>query len=50
VHQVKGAVDIFQRQRMGNKGINLYLAIHVPVNDAGDVGAAAGTSKGRASP
>ena len=46
MHQVETLVDLFQRRDMGDHRVDLDLAIHIPVDDLGHVGAALGPTKG----
>ena len=50
VHEIKRFIDIFQWHRMSNKVINLYLALHIPVNDFWNIGATACTTESGAAP
>src|SRR5271169_4584571 len=49
-HQGEGLVDVGKRHRMGNHRIDLDLAIHIPVDDLGYVGAAARAAERGAAP
>src|SRR3546814_19828971 len=46
MNQVEALVDLLQRQHMGDHRIDLDLAVHVPVDDPGNVGAALSAAKG----
>src|SRR5688572_27744841 len=50
VHQVEGAVDVRERQLVGDQVVDVELALHVPVDDARHVGAAACAAEGGALP
>src|SRR5258705_1201968 len=50
VHHVEAAVDLFKRQGVGDHRVDLNLLFHVPVDDLGDVAAAARAAKGSAFP
>src|SRR3546814_16807973 len=50
VHQVEALVDLFQRQHMGDHRVDLDLAVHVPVDDLGYVGAALRPAESRVAP
>src|SRR5574338_1731294 len=50
VHQVERVVDLLERHRVGDQRVDLALPVHVPVDDAGDVGAAARAAEGGALP
>src|SRR5687767_14640361 len=50
MHEVERRVDVVEAHSVGDQGIDLDLSVHVPVNDAGDVGAAAGAAEGGALP
>src|SRR5882724_3792357 len=50
VHQVEAAVDLFERQGVGDHRVDLNLLFHVPVDDLGHVAAAARAAKGGAFP
>src|SRR4029077_6129842 len=45
VHQVEALVDVVESERVGDQFVNLYFPLHVPVDDARYVGAAAGAAK-----
>jgi hypothetical protein len=48
VHQVKRLVDVRERHRVRDHRVALDLAIHVPVDDLGHVGASTRATEGRA--
>src|SRR3954447_16090073 len=50
VHQVEALVDVGERHRVGDHWIDLDLAVHVPVDDLRDVGAASRAAERRALP
>src|SRR6266851_9162236 len=50
MHQVEALVDVVERELMGDQLVDLDLAVHVPVDDARDVAAAARAAKGGAFP
>src|SRR6056297_1692375 len=50
VHQVEPLVDLLKRQLVGDHRVDLDLALHIPVDDLGHVGAAAGAAEGGAAP
>src|SRR6187402_1424618 len=50
LHQVEAFVDLLEGQNMGDEIVDIDLAVHVPVDDARHVGAAAGAPEGRAQP
>ncbi len=50
MHQVEPPVDFCQRHRVRNHWVDLDLALHVPVDDLRNVGAAARAAEGGALP
>ena len=46
MHEVEGLVDVFERHDVGDHRVDLDFAVHVPVDDGRDVGAAAGSAEG----
>src|ERR1700756_1029217 len=50
MHQVEGLVDVLQGHLMGDHRIDLDLAVHIPVDNLGHIGAPARPTKGRAPP
>src|SRR5690606_10448248 len=50
MHEVKTLVDLLQGENMGNHGIDLDLAVHIPIDDLGHVRAALGAAECRAAP
>ncbi len=50
VHEVEALVYLVEGQDMGDHGIDLNLAVHVPVDDLWYVGTALGATKGGAAP
>jgi hypothetical protein len=50
MHEIESGIDVFQRHGVGDHGIDLDLAVHVPVDDLWYVGAATGAAEGRAPP
>jgi len=50
MHQVEGVIDLVERHHMGDHRIDLDLALHVPVDDFGNIGAAARAAERRAFP
>ena len=50
VHEIEPLVDVGERHRVGDHRVDLNLAVHVPVDDLGHVGAAAGAAEGAAAP
>src|SRR6266403_2089508 len=50
VHQVEPLVDVRQRHGVGDHRIDLDLALHVPIDDFGHVGAAARAAECRSLP
>src|SRR5215210_4249659 len=49
-HEVECAVDLLQLQPVGDHGIDLDHAVHVPIDDARNIGAAASAAEGGAAP
>jgi hypothetical protein len=45
MHQIKGPIDIVKWHRVGNEIVNIYLAIHIPVDNLGYIGTAPSTTK-----
>jgi hypothetical protein len=50
MHQLESLVNLRERHGVPDHRIDLDLAFHVPVDDLGDVGAAARAAEGRALP
>src|SRR5690606_1078507 len=50
VHQVEGSVDVIEGHGVGDEVVDIDLALHVPVDDPGHVGAAPGAAEGAAPP
>src|SRR5690349_11635672 len=50
MHELERLVDALEWQNVGDHGIDLDLAAHVPVDDLGHIGAAASAAKGSAAP
>src|SRR6266481_1201668 len=50
MHQVESLVDLLELEDMGDHRIDLNLAIHIPVDDFGHVGTAAGAAERGALP
>src|SRR5690606_20696669 len=50
MHQLEALVDLLERERVCDHGVDLDLALHVPVDDLRYVGAAARSAEGRALP
>src|SRR5438105_127803 len=50
VHQIETLVDLLELEDMGDHRIDLDLAVHVPVDDFGNVGASACATERRAFP
>src|SRR5690606_8843322 len=50
VHQVEGLVDRRERTAVRDQGIDLDLALHVPVDELRDVAAPARAAEGAAAP
>src|SRR5271168_2940723 len=50
VHEVECVVDFRERHGVGDQAVDVDLALHVPVDDLGHVGASACTAEGRAFP
>src|SRR3954464_2186372 len=50
VHQIETLVDLLELEDMGDHRIDLDLSVHVPVDNFGNVGAAARTAERRALP
>src|SRR5882724_2399169 len=50
MHQIESLVDLLELEDMGDHRIDLDLSVHVPVDDFGNVGAAARTAERRAFP
>lgn len=50
MHEIECRVDPFKRHRVGDQIVDVDLAVHVPIDDLGHVGAAACAAKARAAP
>src|SRR3546814_1965299 len=50
VHEVEALVDVVERQGVGDEVVDVDLALHVPVDDLGHVGAPARAAEGGALP
>src|SRR5262245_52824424 len=50
MHQIKGVVDLVERQSVRDHRIDLDLPVHIPVDDLRHVGAATRAAKGGAAP
>jgi hypothetical protein len=50
MHQIESLVDLLELEDMGDHRIDLDLSVHVPVDDFGNIGAAARTAERRALP
>src|SRR5690606_7357510 len=50
VHEIESPVDLVEAQPVGDHRVDLDLAVHVPVDDPGHVGAAARAAEGGAFP
>src|SRR5665213_3591078 len=50
MHQIESLVDLLELEHVGDHRIDLDLAVHVPVDDLRDVGAAARAAERRALP
>src|SRR5690606_32117607 len=50
MHELETLVDVFKWHCVGDHRINLGLALHVPVDDPGNVGAPARATKGSPHP
>src|SRR5665213_1751946 len=50
VHQVEGVVDLVERHGVGDEVVDVDLAVHIPVDDFRDIGAAARAAEGGAAP
>src|SRR5579872_861982 len=50
VHQVEAVIDLVERHGVGDQVVDIDLAVHVPIDDARHVGAAARPAKGGALP
>src|SRR3546814_11701903 len=46
VHEVEALVDVVERQGVGDEVVDVDLALHVPVDDLGHVGATARAAEG----
>jgi hypothetical protein len=45
MHQIESLIDIVKWHRVGNEIVNIYLTVHIPVNNLGYIGTAASTTK-----
>src|SRR5690349_5719575 len=45
MHHLKTLVDVLKAQCVGDHGVDLNLAVEIPVDDLGHVGAALGTAE-----
>src|SRR4029079_17875357 len=50
VHEVEGGVDLVERHGVGDQVVDVYLALHVPVDDLRHVRAPARATEGGALP
>src|SRR6266404_978282 len=50
VHQIEGVVDLLDRHRVGDQAVDVDLAVHVPVDDRGNISPAARAAERRAHP
>src|SRR5580765_7718553 len=50
MHQIEGVIDLFERHGVGDEIVDIDLALHVPVDDFWNVGAASGAAEGRSLP
>src|SRR4051812_38039800 len=50
MHEVEALIDAVERQRVSDEIVDIDLALHVPIDDARHVGAAARAAEGRALP
>src|SRR4051812_49332290 len=50
MHEVERLVNVVQGHRVGDERVDLDSTVHVPVDDSGNVGAAAGAAEGGAFP
>ena len=50
MHQIKAFVDILQRHGVGDHGVNLNFAVHVPIDNLWHIRAPTGAAKSRAAP
>src|SRR6266849_4009404 len=50
MHEVEPFVDPIERQDVGDQIVDIDLAVHVPVDDLGHIGATARATEGRALP
>src|ERR1700681_1630099 len=50
MHEVESFVDPIKRQDVGDQIVDINLAVHVPIDDLGNIGTAAGAPEGRALP
>src|SRR5712671_7191655 len=50
MHEIEGGVDLGERHGVGDHRVDLDLAVHVPVDDPGHVGAPARAPEGGALP
>ncbi len=50
MHQVEALVDLLELELVGDHRVDFNLALHIPVDDLGHIGAPARTAKGRTAP
>src|SRR5581483_2938287 len=50
MHELEAAVDLVERERMGDERVDLDLPLHVPVDDLGHVAASARAAESGAFP
>src|SRR5690606_15197206 len=50
MHKIKGFIDIFEGHGVSNQRVDTDFALHIPVDNFGDIGAAAGAAEGGSSP
>ena len=50
MHEIKALVDFLEAERVRNHWIDFNLAIHIPIDNLGDISAPARTAEGRAFP
>ena len=50
MHQIKPLVDVVEGQLVGNEVVDIYLAVHVPVDNLWHVGSTLGATEGGALP
>jgi hypothetical protein len=50
MHEIERVIDILKRHDMRNQVINIDFAIHVPIDDLGDVGSPSGAPESGALP